>query len=212
VPDISLEERLRSATQHVRTFACSQSRTLSPKGPATERWYVLADGRYRKEREDGIVICDGSNMWLVPKGRGDVYKQPQSLPPLDRMLDPAWLFDEHDVVATGTTVHNGRPAITAEAKLRPDAAADYPEAAGVTQHELIIDDEYGFLLWRLDLAVGLEFSFADVQVNEPIDESLFRYEIEPGRKVREKIPAAAVLGIAAVAVIAKGPGWFGRKR
>jgi outer membrane lipoprotein-sorting protein len=212
VRDTSLEDRLRSATQLVRTFACSHSRTLSPNGPVTERWYFLADGRYRQERENAVVICDGSTTWIVPKGRGDVFKQALPLPPLVRMLDPAWLFDEHDVVATGTVVHNGRPAITAEAKLRPDAAADYPEAAGVTQHELIIDDEYGFLLWRLDKAVGLEYSFADVHVNEPLDESLFRYESEPGRKVREKIPAAAVLGTVAVALIAKGPGRFGRKR
>lgn len=164
------------------------------EGEMTLRIWFRQPNRFREERvedgREGLLLGDGSRFWMsspewatvVQEGDGWVVsaQTPRML------LDPISLIPALEVSLRGAVEVAGRAAVelTATARRSPSYAA--PLLWGATEYALAVDSERGVLLRLSAFLDGAPFSELEVTTiafDEPLDDSLFRYDAPPGEEV-----------------------------
>lgn len=188
---------MSGATEAVRSISCTRKTVVGKTDPqgADERvssCSMLADGRYRWVREPDIVVFDGDSCWMsnATDGGQGAKALPKPLPnPLYGLIAPDWLRPELGFTELGVVEVDGRRC---HAVAVYEHAGDGP-ARGALLYTLAVDAEFGIIMRLVNEREDYETELADVQINTPLDEDLFRLDRDQVQEVKIKPPGPFAL-------------------
>jgi outer membrane lipoprotein-sorting protein len=156
-------------------------------------------GHYRLHRQanahvhrphDVLQIYDGEWEWTYVAADGEAYVQTAAGPvELVRLLDPSWLPAACVLSVVGRSSYEGRRVVELDGRPRPDPVElplDRQAGWGADGLQVVLDAETGLLLSVTSRFDGEPYKverLADVIVNQPLDDELFRFTPPQGVRV-----------------------------